>query len=148
MTQNMLCQREPSLLSCFFHPSDTFCTCDTSVMIALLYSCHKIKKHKPPGKGQREEITMKKMMSMIAAAAMAVMMTVPAFAAVTEDQAQDIALRQAGVNPGSVSYMTVKQDWDDGRQEYEVKFYVGRTEYQCDVDMATGMITDFDIDFD
>ena len=91
---------------------------------------------------------MKKMMSMIAAAAMAVMMTVPAFAAVTADQAKDIALRQAGVNPGSVSYINVKQDWDDGRQEYDVKFYVGRTEYQCDVDVATGMVTDFDIDFD
>ena len=91
---------------------------------------------------------MKKMVSMIAAAAMAVMMTVPAFAAVTETDAKNIALRQAGVDPNSVSYMMVKQDWDDGRQEYEVKFYVGQTEYQCDVDMATGTVTDFDIDFD
>ena len=91
---------------------------------------------------------MKKMVSMIAAAAMAVMMAVPAFAAVTEADAKNIALRQAGVDPGSVSYIMVKQDWDDGRQEYDVKFYVGRTEYQCDVDMATGMVTDFDIDFD
>ena len=91
---------------------------------------------------------MKKMVSMIAAAAMAVMMAVPAFAAVTEADAKNIALRQAGVDPGSVSYMIVKQDWDDGRQEYDVKFYVGRTEYQCDVDAATGMVTDFDIDFD
>ena len=79
---------------------------------------------------------------------MAAMMTVPAFAAVTEQQAKDIALKQAGVNPSSVSYMTVHQDWDDGRQEYDVKFYVGRTEYSCDVDMQTGAIRDFDIDFD
>lgn len=85
---------------------------------------------------------------MITAAAMAAMMTVPAFAAVTEQQAKDIALKQAGVNPASVSYMTVHQDWDDGRQEYDVKFYVGRTEYSCDVDMQTGAIRDFDIDFD
>ena len=91
---------------------------------------------------------MKKMVSMIAAAAMAMMMAVPAFAAVTADQAKDIALRQAGVDSGSVSYMTVKQDWDDGRQEYDVKFYVGRTEYECEIDMATGRITDFDVDFD
>ena len=91
---------------------------------------------------------MKKMVSMIAAAAMAVMMTVPAFAAVTEAQAKDIALRQAGVDPASVNYMTVKQDWDDGRQEYDVKFYVGRTEYECDVDMETGTVTDFSVDFD
>ena len=91
---------------------------------------------------------MKKMVSMIAAAAMAVMMTVPAFAAVTEADAKNIALRQAGVDPGSVSYIMVKQDWDDGRQEYDVKFYVGRTEYSCDVDMQTGAIRDFDVDFD
>ena len=91
---------------------------------------------------------MKKIAGMITAAAMAAMMTVPAFAAVTEQQAKDIALQQAGVNPASVSYMMVKQDWDDGRQEYDVKFYVGRTEYSCDVDMQTGAIRDFDIDFD
>ena len=91
---------------------------------------------------------MKKIAGMITAAAMAAMMTVPAFAAVTEQQAKDIALKQAGVNPASVSYMRVKQDWDDGRQEYDVKFYVGRTEYSCDVDMQTGAIRDFDIDFD
>ena len=91
---------------------------------------------------------MKKIAGMIAAAAMAAMMTVPAYAAVTEQQAKDIALKQAGVNPASVSYMTVHQDWDDGRQEYDVKFYVGRTEYSCDVDMQTGAIRDFDIDFD
>ena len=91
---------------------------------------------------------MKKIAGMITAAAMAAMMTVPAFAAVTEQQAKDIALKQAGVNPARVSYMTVHQDWDDGRQEYDVKFYVGRTEYSCDVDMQTGAIRDFDIDFD
>ena len=91
---------------------------------------------------------MKKIAGMITAAAMAAMMTVPAFAAVTEQQAKDIALKQAGVNPASVSYMTVHQDWDDGRQEYDVKVYVGRTEYSCDVDMQTGAIRDFDIDFD
>ena len=90
---------------------------------------------------------MKKIAGMITAAVMAAMMTVPAFAAVTEQQAKDIALRQAGVNPASVSYMRIHQDWDDGRQEYEVKFYVGTTEYSCDVDVNTGAVCDFDIDF-
>ena len=75
-------------------------------------------------------------------------MTVPAFAAVTAAQAKQIALRQAGVNPGSVSYMRVKEDWEDGRQEYDVKFYVGGTEYSVEIDKATGNVTDFDVDFD
>ena len=89
---------------------------------------------------------MKKIAAMIAAVAVTTAMAVPAFAAVTEQQAKDIALRQAGVNPASVSYMQVHQDWDDGRQEYDVKFYVGTTEYSCDVDMNTGAVRDFDID--
>ena len=90
---------------------------------------------------------MKKIAAMIAAVAVTTAMAVPAFAAVTEQQAKDIALRQAGVNPASVSYMQVHQDWDDGRQEYDVKFYVGTTEYSCDVDMNTGAIRDFDVDY-
>ena len=89
---------------------------------------------------------MKKIAAMIAAVAVTTAMAVPAFAAVTEQQAKDIALRQAGVNPASVSYMQVHQDWDDGRQEYDVKFYVGTTEYSCDVDMNTGAVRDFDVD--
>ena len=93
---------------------------------------------------------MKKIATMMAAFAAAAVMTIPAFAAgaITEARAKEIALRQAGVNPNSVSYMRVKQDWDDGRQEYDVKFYVGQTEYSCEIDMATGTVTDFDIDFD
>ena len=89
---------------------------------------------------------MKKIAAMIAAVAVTTAMAVPAFAAVTEQQAKDIALRQAGVNPSSVSYMSIHQDWDDGRQEYDVKFYVGTTEYSCDVDMNTGAVRDFDMD--
>ena len=53
---------------------------------------------------------MKKIAAMIAAVAVTTAMAVPAFAAVTEQQAKDIALRQAGVNPSSVSYMSVHQD--------------------------------------
>ena len=97
---------------------------------------------------REREKTMKKIATMIAAVAAAFAMTVPAFAAVTETQAKQIALQQAGVPESSVNYMMVKEDWDDGRREYEVKFYVGRTEYSCDVDRNTGAVTDFDIDYD
>ena len=91
---------------------------------------------------------MKKIAAMVAAGVMAMVMTVPAFAAVTAEQAKEIAIRQAGVNPGSISYMRVKEDWDDGRREYDVKFYVGGTEYSVDVDINSGAVTDFDVDFD
>ena len=91
---------------------------------------------------------MKKIAVMISAGVMAMMMTVPAFAAVTAEQAKQIALRQAGVKPEAVSYMRVKEDWDDGRQEYDVKFYVGGTEYSVEIDKTTGTVRDFDVDFD
>ena len=91
---------------------------------------------------------MKKFSAMIAAIAATTAMTVPVFAGgITEAQAKEIALRQAGVDPASVNYMTIHQDWDDGRQEYDVKFYVGTTEYSCDVDMNTGAVRDFDVDY-
>ena len=35
----------------------------------------------------------------------------------------------------------------DGRQEYDVNFFVGRTEYSCDVDMNTGAVNDFEMDY-
>ena len=91
---------------------------------------------------------MKKIATLIAAVATAFAMTIPAFAAVSADQAKQIALQQAGVPESSVSYMSVKEDWDDGRREYDVKFYVGRTEYSVDVDIETGRVMDFDVDFD
>ena len=91
---------------------------------------------------------MKRIATMITAGMMAMMMTVPAFPAVSAEQAKQIALRQAGVNPSSVNYMRVKEDWDNGHREYEVEFYVGRTEYSVDVDLNTGTVTDFDVDFD
>ena len=90
---------------------------------------------------------MKKIAAMIAAAAVSTAMTVPAFAAVTAQQAKDIALRQAGVDPASVNYMNIHQDWDDGRLEYDVSFFVGRTEYSCDVDINTGAVNDFEMDY-
>ena len=134
--------------------------CDSSVRIRML-RCAQIKKQRGSQPGPKDrgpeatetkdkgDITMKKMTTMIAAFAAAMMMTVSAFAAgITADQAKDIALRQAGVDGNRVSFVNVKQDWDHGREEYEVEFYVGRTEYSVEIDKATGTVTDFDIDFD
>ncbi len=77
-------------------------------------------------------------------------MTFPAFAAgtISEARAKEIALQRAGVEESSVSYMKVKQEWDGGRQEYEMEFCDGSAEYGCCIDMATGDIIDFDVDYD
>ena len=67
-----------------------------------------------------------------------------------EQQAAEIALKDAGVSADEATNVIVGLDYDDdtGRQEYEVKFYVGTTEYEYTLDAATGDILEKDIDND
>lgn len=65
---------------------------------------------------------------------------------ITEAQAQAIALEHAGLAEQDVSYLQVRGDWDDGRQEYEVEFQVGYLEYEYEIDAASGKILSFDKD--
>ena len=67
-----------------------------------------------------------------------------------EDKAADIALKDAGVKKEDATLLTVELDYDDdtGRQEYEVQFHVGTTEYEYNIDALTGKITEKDIDND
>jgi len=91
---------------------------------------------------------MRKTAKAITAVAMAAAMTVPAFAAgITEAQAREIALKQAGVRADDVCYMTVSEDYGDGRQEYDVEFCVGIIAYSCSVDAATGAVNGFYVSF-
>jgi len=69
---------------------------------------------------------------------------VSALAEVSLDQAKQIALERAGVAAEDAVFTKAHKDYDDGRQEYEIEFYVGATEYEMDVDAATGRVTDFD----
>ena len=57
---------------------------------------------------------------------------------ITEDQARAAALADAGVTEDQVSRIRIKTDRDDGRDIYEVEFYVDQSEYDYDIDMATG----------
>ena len=43
-------------------------------------------------------------------------------AEITEEKAKAIALENAGVNAESVTFIRAEQDWDDGRNIYEVEF--------------------------
>lgn len=65
---------------------------------------------------------------------------------ITEDQALQIALADAGYTTKDVTYSTVKKDYDDGVEVYEVEFRVGRYEYNYDIEISTGRILDFEID--
>lgn len=65
-------------------------------------------------------------------------------AQISADDAKRIALEYAGVAETEAQYLEAEYDYDDGRAEYEVTWYVGRTEYSCDVNAATGEILSFE----
>lgn len=71
---------------------------------------------------------------------------------ISEDEAKNIAFEDAGVNEADVTRIRVSRDYDDGRQEYDVDFYVGTQEYEYTISAEDGAIlekdTDIDNDFD
>jgi len=68
--------------------------------------------------------------------------TAPA-AAITEAKAKEIALAKA---PVGATVVKCELDWDDGVLVYELELRYGFTEYDCEVDAATGTILSWDVD--
>ena len=69
-----------------------------------------------------------------------------ASADVGREGAKTAALTHAGVSESQTTGMRVERDWDDGRLEYEVEFYAGRTEYEYTIDGATGAVLEYEWD--
>ena len=88
---------------------------------------------------------MKKAVALMAAVVMMMALTVTAFAGgnLTLDQAKQKALDYSGVKASEAFFTKTHRDWDDGREVYEIEFYANNTEYDMDVDVITGNITDF-----
>lgn len=59
-------------------------------------------------------------------------------------KAQEIALSHAGVAENTALGLRVKQDHDDGRLIYEVKFSTQDTGYEYEVDAANGEIIEYE----
>lgn len=64
--------------------------------------------------------------------------------AVSLKQAQQLALQKAGLSDSEVTWKKLEQDEDDGRIVYELEFISGRTEYDCEIDAATGNFLKFE----
>lgn len=64
----------------------------------------------------------------------------------TESQAKDIALKDAGIAEKDATFLHVKLEKDNARMEYEIEFYSGTTEYDYDIDAVTGEIRSKDFD--
>lgn len=57
-----------------------------------------------------------------------------------EDGAKAAALQHAGLTEDQAQNLYIERDWDDGRVEYEVKFLSGSTQYEYEIDGATGSV--------
>ena len=58
----------------------------------------------------------------------------------TEEQAREIALKDAGLTMEQVTRLKVEFDYDDGRPEYEVDFHHNGWEYDYEIHAETGKI--------
>ena len=69
---------------------------------------------------------------------------------VDEAMSKEIALTHAGVKAADATVTKSKLDYDDGCQVYEIEFYVsgssGYTEYDYEIEAATGKIVSYDHD--
>ena len=64
------------------------------------------------------------------------------------DKAKSIALNHAGVSESSTHELKVKQDYDDGRLEYEVEFKANGVEYEYTILASDGSILSHESDRD
>jgi len=69
-----------------------------------------------------------------------------ASSAVSLEEAKQIALADAGVSSADAVFSKAKEDRDDGRRVYELKFFAGRYSYEYEIDAATGAVLEADRD--
>ena len=93
---------------------------------------------------------MKKAIAMVMTVVMMLALGTTAFAdnaPLTVEQAKQAALNFAGVNASEATFTKAYKGYDDGREVYEIEFYANNTEYDMDVDVFTGRITDFSSEY-
>lgn len=65
---------------------------------------------------------------------------------ISEEKAQEIALKHAGLKADQVTGLRVSYDVDDGVPEYEVEFRYDGWEYEYEIHAETGEIRSYDRD--
>ena len=63
---------------------------------------------------------------------------------ISESQAKQIVQERAGSTGGT--FREFKLDWDDGRSMYEGEYRMGWTEYEFEIDAATGTVLEWGVD--
>ena len=69
-------------------------------------------------------------------------------AGITETQAREIALQDAGVSEDEITGIQIKKEKENGRDIYDVEFYVGQQEYDYEIDMLEGKILEKDYEIE
>lgn len=67
---------------------------------------------------------------------------------ISESQARLISLNHAGVCIADVDYIVSELEFDDGRMQYDVSFYMNNVKYEYDINARSGDIISFEIDKD
>lgn len=67
---------------------------------------------------------------------------------ITEQEAKELALKNAGLAEEEVQFRKARLDYDDNRAQYDIEFLVGNEEYDYDIDATTGEILSMDRDIE
>ena len=67
---------------------------------------------------------------------------------ITETQAREIALQDAGVSEDEITGILIKKEKENGRDIYDVEFYVGQQEYDYEIDILDGKILEKDYEIE
>ena len=66
----------------------------------------------------------------------------------TDAQAKEIALKEAGISEGEISFLKIERDFDDGIKEIDVEFIANTKEYSYKLNAETGEVLEFEVDND
>ena len=66
--------------------------------------------------------------------------TQPGNGQISLDDAKQAALTDAGISASDAQYTKEKLDYEDGTAVYEIEFYAGNTQYEYEINAATGAV--------
>ena len=69
-------------------------------------------------------------------------------AGITEQDAMKAALEHAGLKENDLTSRHIEKDSENGKEIYEIEFYAGSSEYEYEIDAATGKILGWEEDAD
>lgn len=72
--------------------------------------------------------------------------TVASAQGISREKARSIALSDASLSAAEVSFTKAKLEKDDGLRKYEIEFIKGSTEYEYEIDAATGSVLEYDVE--